>query len=273
MSTHNELKQLRTSLEQVAIQGRALLSCENINEEDVAAYKDIVNGVLAEGDMRLEDVDALAAARAIERQELEAQTTSLEAVEEEEEETPPAEDEKVEEKPPVTDAEEETPPAEESEVEIEVPELNDSVATADEVEAGDAAAQKQAETDSTDLQGNDVGPEDLEADTVVEDVDTEVTPDVQTTPVSKTPAEDLEETVDKVDHVVERVSTFISVTEDSGLNTDDVQAMAQTNDSFESISVLNRFSKAVSESGSSAAILAFNKLAKITIRNIGKLIK
>jgi hypothetical protein len=217
-------KQLHLNLSMLAKQGHSLLSCENITPLQVTAYKELVDGVLSESDLRLEDIDQMTAAKAV------GQSYSSEAVEEEEEEEDLAETElSVDE---IVDAEivEEEDPAIEIE---ETPELDE-----------------------------------LEQDLPIEsDADTDVL-DADNTAVE--PAEELAETVDKVDHIVQRVETFIAVTEDSGLSTDDIQAMAASNESFESVRHIHKLASKVSMSGSSDLITAFSRLTQISLRNIGK---
>ncbi len=55
MATHAKMKTLAASLRAAAIQGRALLSCESVTEEQVNAYKELVDGVLEGAEMSLDD--------------------------------------------------------------------------------------------------------------------------------------------------------------------------------------------------------------------------
>ena len=89
----------------------------------------------------------------------------------------------------------------------------------------------------------------------------------------KEPIQELEATVDKVDHIVQRVETYIAVTEDSGLTTDDVQAMAASNESFAAIRDLGRLSKTVKRTANAEIISAYHRLTCLSLRNIGKAIQ
>lgn len=55
MTTHAQMKALATGLRAAVKQGRALLSCESVTEEQVNAYKELVDGVLEGAEMSLDD--------------------------------------------------------------------------------------------------------------------------------------------------------------------------------------------------------------------------
>lgn len=219
-------EQFRKNLVALAMQGRSLLSCESISPAQVEAYKELVDGVLEDSDMRMEDIDQLTAARAIDADEIAASTYSSEDAD------------------PLEEEEEEDL----AETDLTVDEIVDIELT-DEEEEGDSLVPP-AEVDV---------PEPA-ADTEVQDADN----------TAIEPAQELEETVEKVEHVVQRVETFIAVTEDSGLSTNDIQEMAASNESFRAIAPLHRLSKTVAKSGSSDLVQAFSTLNAITLRNIGK---
>lgn len=263
MSKHNSLKQFHANLVHLAIQGRVLLSCEGIGPDQVDAYKQLIDGVLEDSDMRLEDIDQLAASKVLQNQQVEAATYSSEAevVDNDDEdeldvvETDATVDEIVdaelaEEEPVVEEVD-----SEDGTIDVLPPELD---ADADGVIDVDAVADDLVETaEEESLEVND-------ADDTAALIDEEP---------EKEPIQELEATVDKVDHIVQRVETYIAVTEDSGLTTDDVQAMAASNESFASIRDLSRLSNTVKRTASAETIAAFHRLTCLSLRNIGKAIQ
>lgn len=196
MSLHKRFKKMHASLEALQIQGRALLSCEDIAEEQVQSYKDLVDTVLEGSEMSLDDLSAAAATKA---QELAGDTP--------------------------------TPP-----------------------EQAVVATESEKSDDDDDIK--------------LPDDETAPAADVEEEP---TPREELEEAVEQVDHVVEKVSTFISHTEDSGLTTDDVQAMATVQETFESFANLQVAIKVATKSRSSRTISALTVLHNVMLRNLSTL--
>lgn len=232
MSLHNQIKSLKTSLESLRIQGRALLSCEDLTTEQVDAYKELVDTVLEGADMRLEDTTAITAAKAEEAARVQAVSMVPEAVISTESKKDDEEENEEEEEENDDDTNDADPDSE-----------TDSEQDLSEVES------EQAEAGLADTELNDAetdGEEEL------------------------TPRDVLEDTVDKVEHVVEKVEVFISATEGSGLTTDDVQAMADVRDNFESIAVLQAPSTMVNKQRSQRLMKAYTRLAKVTMRNLSK---
>jgi hypothetical protein len=226
-------EQFRQNLSMLAKQGRSLLSCEDISPLQVEAYKELVDGVLEDSEMRLEDIDQLAAAKAIEAGKVVETTYSSEAVGDPDE-LPEDEEEDL------------------AETELTVDEIVD-------IEELDEESDKDPLVPELDDSGNSAEL-DAALDADVQDADN----------TAIEPTQELEETVEKVEHVVQRVETFIAVTEDSGLKTDDIQAMAASNEAFSDIGAVRRFTGPVSRSGSTPLVQAFSALTAITLRNIGK---
>lgn len=282
MSKHNSLKQFHANLVHLAIQGRVLLSCEDIGPDQVDAYKQLIDGVLEDSDMRLEDIDQLSAAKVMQNQQVAAATYSSEAepVDEEEEEDDELDvvetDATVDE---IVDAElaEEDPVVEEVDsedgtIDVLPPELDADADGVIDVDVDvDAVADDLVETaEEPVVEEEPVLPEEEKSLEVNDADDTAALIDEEP---EKEPIQELEATVDKVDHIVQRVETYIAVTEDSGLTTDDVQAMAASNESFASIRDLGRLSKTVKHTANAETIAAYHRLTCLSLRNIGKAIQ
>lgn len=282
MSKHNSLKQFHANLVCLAIQGRALLSCEDIGPDQVDAYKQLIDGVLEESDMRLEDIDQLAAAKALQNQQVAATTYSLEAetTEEDDEldvvETDATVDEIVEaelaeEEPVVEEVD-----SEDGTIDVLPPELDADADGDIDVDVDvDAAADDLVEAaEDPVLEEEPVVAEELPPEEESLDVnEADETAALTGEEPEKEPIQELEATVDKVDHIVQRVETYIAVTEDSGLTTDDVQAMAASNESFAAIRDLGRLSKTVKRTANAEIISAYHRLTCLSLRNIGKAIQ
>lgn len=74
MTTHAQMKALATGLRAAVKQGRALLSCESVTEEQVNAYKELVDGVLEGAEMSLDDAAQAMASKAEEAAQGDAPT-------------------------------------------------------------------------------------------------------------------------------------------------------------------------------------------------------
>lgn len=281
MSKHNSLKQFHANLVHLAIQGRVLLSCEDIGPDQVDAYKQLIDGVLEDSDMRLEDIDQLSAAKVMQNQQVAAATYSSEAepVDEEEEddeldvvETDATVDEIVDAELAEEDPVVEEVDSEDGTIDVLPPELDADADGVIDVDVDvDAVADDLVETaEEPVVEEEPVLPEEEKSLEVNDADDTAALIDEEP---EKEPIQELEATVDKVDHIVQRVETYIAVTEDSGLTTDDVQAMAASNESFASIRDLGRLSKTVKHTANAETIAAYHRLTCLSLRNIGKAIQ
>jgi cobalamin biosynthesis protein CobT len=223
MSLHNQMKKLQASLEALAVQGRALLSCEDVTAEQVSSYKDLVDTVLEGAEMNLDDVSAAASKQDVE-------------------ESTPAENIQPEADGMVVSSEDKKDSSDESD-ESEESDDEEEESSIDDVETPDDAEHEEAFDEL--------------ADSVDESEE-------------ETPREDLEETVEKVDHIAQKVETFITHTEDSGLTTDDVQEMAGLQETFEAFSNLNANTAFSNGTKSRRHITALTRLCKVTTRNLSK---